>query len=181
MLGMLLLMLVAGIACYVALAAVGRRQRQAEQQVQRGRAAQRVAPPTPASDPLGQLLLHIEAQLHRLHGERSELRRLRDRGHRLRREMQRSEALRERLAAVETGLEQVERRGREVDGLIDRYASRRDDLRVLQSATAFLSAVADTADPIDDHAAATAALDEQAERLLDVAAAEAELVELLRG
>jgi TolA-binding protein len=184
-LAILLLLLVVG-----GLAALGRwaSSTRADSPSRRwARVAQRRAPvgarPVTAVE---ELVEHIEAQLDVLHTERQRLANVQRKGWKLRHRMLLSAQHRPQVPVLERQLEALEQRAHRLDGLIAKYQQHRDDVVLLREREQFSREVADieadqAASPLGQVELTTDELDDEAERLLAVAEAEAELDEMLRA
>lgn len=152
------------------------------------RVAQRRAPARRVrQSPAGDLLEHIDRQVTLLLTERHRIQLLIQDGQRLRGKMQRSANHRARVPQLDRVVEHLRRRAGELDRLIARYYQQRDDLAVVVDSEDFGEKLAALDDRLagraraDMEAVDTSSLDEECERLLDIAEAERELDVMLRA
>lgn len=131
------------------------------------------------------LLDHVDRQIDGLLSERHRLMLLTQKGERLKGMMQRSPELRVRIPSVERVLVHLSGRATELDALIGKYGRHRDNLRIMDAAAEFSREVeayesgASAVDPFGEWQLETERLDEERERLFDLAEAEEELNLLL--
>ena len=152
------------------------------------RVAQRRAPATarPRTE-VEALLDHVARQLELLGAERHRLDLVRTKGEQLRRRCQTSRRYRDRVPLVERQLALLAGRAERLDDLMARYRSHRGDLKILAEGAAFnqmveeLEAAGGASNPLGDAAVWAEELDQQTQRLLASAEAEAELEAFLNA
>ncbi len=150
------------------------------------RVAQRRAPVRGRETPYAGVVRHLDEQIGVLLTERRRIEALLTRGRNLRGMMQRSPQLRLRVPSVDRVLDYLTDKGQRIDALMGRYYQHRDNLKILMAAEDFnrdleaYEAGSSATDPYGPFEVETEALDEETERLLAVAEAEAELNTMLR-